>query len=92
MTQRWISTSAAAERLGVSIHTVYRLGKANRLAFRRDEDTGTWRFDAVSVDAYIRSRTVPVRVMTPAIESVALRLPRQVAPWQLHERRKEASR
>lgn len=56
---RLVPVRVVAERLGVSDETVYRRARAGKLAYVRDEDTGTWRFSWASVEAYVRERLTP---------------------------------
>lgn len=80
--ERWIKVSVAATRLGKSVWTVYALIHARKLTAYRDEDTGSWRVGAASVEGYLRTRTVQARVITPAIAAVAERLPMSDEPWR----------
>lgn len=88
---RWIKVSEAARQLGVSDETIYRLCKRGRLAYRRDEDTGSWRIDGPSVTAYERARTVSVLRVTPEIVAVATRFATPPRPSSASSRQGGAS-
>lgn len=74
---RWIKVIEAADQLGVSDETIYRLCRRGRLTYRRDPDTGSWRVDAHSVAAYERAGTVVALRVHPSVAAHASKFPRQ---------------
>jgi excisionase family DNA binding protein len=68
-TARLVRVSEAAELLGVSDETVYRMARRRQIAYLRNPVTGHWLFPTTGIEAYIAANTVPARPMadlTPA--------------------------
>jgi excisionase family DNA binding protein len=55
---RYLDAAAAADYIGVSKSTVFRLARAGRLPLRRPSE-GTVRFDRQDLDAYMSSEKMP---------------------------------
>ena len=70
---RLVTVGVAAELLGRSYETVYRLARRRRIAYFRDPDTGGWLFSRESIEAYIGANLVPAR---PDADLTPIRAPR----------------